>query len=602
MKKLLFVLLTAALALPMMAQMNAARKVVNMDRDQVVVTTPISSDWSAISKRAGMTTWDFSTEDQLDGWMALDNDGDGVNWYYDSSNGHTAAGCLGSASYDYSAGGVLTPDNWLISPEVTLDGVLKFWASPYSSSFPDVFAVYVAVGEGLDINDYVKIGSDYAPTAWTEFTFDLTEYQGQTGHFAIRHYNCSDMWRLLIDDISIGVEIPPMAMPENVTAEPAATTAEVAWEGPEDATGWDLRYRPVVDVENLAWDFEEESDIADWTFIDSDGDGFNWQYFNNEGATSLMSTHEGMGLMASASYDKASGAALTPDNWMISPKVVLDGTLSFWAVGQDPSYAAEVFGVYVSTDMENWYQLGEDFTATGEYVEYTFDLSGRAGEEGYFAIRHYNVTDMFWLNIDDVTITYGEEPEWTVVEGVTSPYTIEGLDPETEYEVQVMAYNDEQETDWTESTVFTTLADQEPPTPTERTGAPTFNGYTTDGIHAYFIEILPTEPSTIYYRIQYNDEEFTEWAEYEDVLSFTEDGHYRVEAYAVAPGKLESYPISYEFYVTPFTGLSELASGKTVAGVRYFNMAGQEMPEANGMTIVVTTYTDGTTSAAKVIK
>ena len=32
------------------------------------------------------------------------------------------------------------------------------------------------------------------------------------------------------------------------------------------------------------------------------------------------------------------------------------------------------------------------------------------------------------------------------------------------------------------------------------------------------------------------------------------------------------------------------------------NMAGQEMQEANGMTIVVTTYTDGTTSAVKVMK
>ena len=43
-------------------------------------------------------------------------------------------------------------------------------------------------------------------------------------------------------------------------------------------------------------------------------------------------------------------------------------------------------------------------------------------------------------------------------------------------------------------------------------------------------------------------------------------------------------------------------AGKTVAGVRYFNMAGQEMPQADGMTIVVTTYTDGTTSAVKVVK
>ena len=50
------------------------------------------------------------------------------------------------------------------------------------------------------------------------------------------------------------------------------------------------------------------------------------------------------------------------------------------------------------------------------------------------------------------------------------------------------------------------------------------------------------------------------------------------------------------------TGIDEMNANKAVAGVRYFNMAGQEMNEANGMTIVVTTYTDGTTSAAKVIK
>jgi hypothetical protein len=49
-------------------------------------------------------------------------------------------------------------------------------------------------------------------------------------------------------------------------------------------------------------------------------------------------------------------------------------------------------------------------------------------------------------------------------------------------------------------------------------------------------------------------------------------------------------------------GVDELNADKAVAGVRYFNMAGQEMQEVNGATIVVTTYTDGTTSAVKVIK
>ena len=142
----------------------------------------------------------------------------------------------------------------------------------------------------------------------------------------------------------------------------------------------------------------------------------------------------------------------------------------------------------------------------------------------------------------------------------------------------------------------------DPEEPTDLTAAPTFNGFTEDGIHAYFVEIIPTEPSVIYYRIIYPDGTVSEWDVYEDILSFTGEGLYRVEAYAVADGKLPSYQIAYECYVSPIVGIDEVNAGKTVAGVRYFNMAGQEMQEANGMTIVVTTYTDGTTSAVKVMK
>ena len=149
---------------------------------------------------------------------------------------------------------------------------------------------------------------------------------------------------------------------------------------------------------------------------------------------------------------------------------------------------------------------------------------------------------------------------------------------------------------------FTYEAGQAPVVPTEKTGAPTFHGYTEDGIHAYFVEIIPTEPSVIYYRVQYPDGTWTEWAEYEEILSFTGDGKYRVEAYAVADGKLKSEDIAYEFVVAPLTGIEEMNADKQVAGVRYFNMAGQEMQQAEGLTIVVTTYTDGTTSAVKVVK
>jgi hypothetical protein len=50
------------------------------------------------------------------------------------------------------------------------------------------------------------------------------------------------------------------------------------------------------------------------------------------------------------------------------------------------------------------------------------------------------------------------------------------------------------------------------------------------------------------------------------------------------------------------SSVNEMNAGKTVANVRYFNVAGQEMAQPNGMTIKVTTYTDGTTSATKVVK
>ena len=147
------------------------------------------------------------------------------------------------------------------------------------------------------------------------------------------------------------------------------------------------------------------------------------------------------------------------------------------------------------------------------------------------------------------------------------------------------------------------------PQPTEKTPLPTFNGSTTDGIHAYFMEIDDiNEDAVIYYQVYKDGVLVTDethpdgWFVYDDKLSFTENGHYRIEAYAVAPGMLPSDTIATEFNVSPTTGLVDVMNGKTVSNVRYFNMAGQEMQEANGMTIVVTTYTDGTSSAVKVMK
>ena len=164
-----------------------------------------------------------------------------------------------------------------------------------------------------------------------------------------------------------------------------------------------------------------------------------------------------------------------------------------------------------------------------------------------------------------------------------------------------------------------------PPTP-DQVGAPIFAGYTQDGVTGYGVTITPTtEGSSIKYRVFVwvpNEEGDTEhvgdleyghwdliqdWTDYQGVdqeIWKTEvDASYRVEAYAYI-GDVQSNTVATEFTVekTPETGINEMVNGKSIANVRYFNMAGQEMQEANGVTIVVTTYTDGTTSAVKVMK
>jgi hypothetical protein len=74
-----------------------------------------------------------------------------------------------------------------------------------------------------------------------------------------------------------------------------------------------------------------------------------------------------------------------------------------------------------------------------------------------------------------------------------------------------------------------------------------------------------------------------------------------IQVYYTVDGVVNASDIVY-LEVFPDTKVNELNANKTVANVRYFNMAGQEMAQPEGMTIQVTTYTDGTTSAVKVVK
>ena len=480
--RLLLFGLMAALALPMMAQKATATKADAMarnDRSQMEEIIPFKVNENAaptFKMNRGQMLWDFETDDQFNGWLIYDADGDGYNWEVDdyySCNGGTIS--LTSRSY-YS--GALEPDNWLISPEVTLEGDLTIHAMNYSSSWPDVFAVYVFVGgqpETVeDFENFVPISEDIiAPDDWTEYTFDLSEYEGMTGCFAIRHYNCSDKFRILIDYITLGTNEPDPTTPENLEADPLATSATITWDDDDDAM-WNLRYR-VYNPEaapSFFEDFENQGVTGDavaggWTAVDANGDGYTWYIWDP--VSSGYDSGDGIMMFGNKCVTSPSymGGALNPDNWLISPKVTFDGNLSFWACGQDPSYAEEHFAVFVTTgdptDLDSYVQVSDEFVAGYPIQEYNVDLSQFAGQEGYVAFRHFNCSDMFRLNLDNVMIGEpGEQAEWIEIDGILEPsIVLTGLDTETTYEVQVQATNGDKSSDWTESTIFTTL-DKDP--------------------------------------------------------------------------------------------------------------------------------------------
>lgn len=175
-------------------------------------------------------------------------------------------------------------------------------------------------------------------------------------------------------------------------------------------------------------DFEDIDKLEEWKLLDVDGDGKYWSYADE------LAAHSGLGVMCSASYDNTTQAPLTPDNWVISPAVNLgsDNYVSFWVAAQDPDWASEHYGVYVSETLpESSLDVFEElFAATNPIDEpyesevLQFDSTNGVvdipwqriavkvpdkynNKTVYFAFRHFDCTDMFVLNLDDVMVTAG---------------------------------------------------------------------------------------------------------------------------------------------------------------------------------------------------
>ena len=160
------------------------------------------------------------------------------------------------------------------------------------------------------------------------------------------------------------------------------------------------------------YDFDDGT-MQGWTTIDADGDGHNWYHSSQAGnhGTGSGTSHSGEYHVNGESYCNNAGA-LHPDDYMVSPAKTQYSSISFWACAQDASYAAEHFGVAVSTagntdasdftTIQEWTLTAKEF---GNWYEYTVDLSAYAGQDIWVAIRHFDVSDQFIIVLDDITLS-----------------------------------------------------------------------------------------------------------------------------------------------------------------------------------------------------
>lgn len=456
-------------------------------------------------------------ENGLDQWTVYtEGDAPQANgWYtYNTTNGlnfNAYSGTYAASSWSWTGNSAYQADNWLITPEVELGGTLKFYDRT-SAGYPDKYEVLLSTGTTAE-EDFTVVLREMANATlgeWGEVSIDLSEYKGQTGYIAIHHVGFDQNY-LLIDNFGIypAVEettintndesvvldgltpesiyvyelegvceeanskifsgvfttLEPCPVPFDVTVKSYLTSAKVTWKG--ESESYVVRYRKPASHETSFFE-DFESGMGDWTVIDSDGDGRNWLVTSNgnpDGAGNpcgFDAYHA-----TSASYDNNSGA-LHPDNWLVSPEIELQGTLSVWLRGQDPNWAAEHFAVYVSTEgntAENFLAdksnlLIPETIAKDVLTEYTADLSGFKGQKGYIAIRHFNISDMFMLNVDNVAIITGEIPasEWQEVTTDEATAEITGLEQSTEYELQVQGVCDKVPTEWSNTILFSTAS------------------------------------------------------------------------------------------------------------------------------------------------
>ena len=169
----------------------------------------------------------YSCTDSVDfaAWTSYDNDGDGFGWSAIDFTGSTSAlqnsvgGAAVSYSYDNASSSPLAPDNIFISPAVDLSGITASavslsWEAGSSETtasgwFEETYAVYAVTAADLpgimagNLPTPLYSGTLAAGEVMENRISDISTFIGQSVYVAVRHYNCTDEFNLIFDNVQV---------------------------------------------------------------------------------------------------------------------------------------------------------------------------------------------------------------------------------------------------------------------------------------------------------------------------------------------------------------------------------------------------------------
>ena len=151
------------------------------------------------SETGAISNVTFNNQGYTGSFIAFQNGTAATNAYAHSGN------AFGACFYASPA-----PNNdWFILPEITIEegDVFTFWARSFSTNYLETFKVGVYGGNGTFAQNGYLAGSATesitALTDWTEYSYDLSAYAGQTIQLAIQ-CDSDDKFAFFIDDIFVG--------------------------------------------------------------------------------------------------------------------------------------------------------------------------------------------------------------------------------------------------------------------------------------------------------------------------------------------------------------------------------------------------------------